>query len=161
MLRYGKSSLYHNDGGGHFTDVTAAAKIPDYKYLARAVAFVDYDHDGDLDIFISGGEEPSEALKTEKSLDERRGLYTIVLSSPPGHSILLRNNGNGTFTDQTAAARLIYPTESAAVVPTDYDNRRDVDLLVSGDWAGSRCGATCATVPFAMLPTRLASGSNN
>src|SRR5881394_2131886 len=78
VLRYGKSSLYHNDGGGHFTDVTAAAKIPDYKFLSRSVAFVDYDHDGDLDIFIGGGEEPSEALKTEKSLDERGGLYTIV-----------------------------------------------------------------------------------
>ncbi len=35
VLRYGKSSLYHNDGGGHFSDVTAAAKIPDYKYLSK------------------------------------------------------------------------------------------------------------------------------
>jgi tetratricopeptide (TPR) repeat protein len=147
VLRYGSNSLYHNDGGGHFTDVTAAAKIPDYKYLARAVAFVDYDHDGDLDIFIGGGEEPAEALTTEKSLEEHppKTLYTIALSSPPGHSILLRNNGNGTFTEQTAAAKLLMPMESDFVVPTDYDDRRDVDLLVGGDegialWRNMRDG---------------------
>ena len=48
MLRYRASALYHNDGNGRFTDVTAKAKLPDYPYLAKSVAFVDYDHDGDL-----------------------------------------------------------------------------------------------------------------
>jgi hypothetical protein len=44
---------------------------------------------------------------------------------------LLRNNGDGSFTDVTAAAKVGGGSESAvAVVPTDYDNRRDVDLLV-------------------------------
>lgn len=133
VLRYGKSSLYHNDGGGRFTDITAAAKIPDYKYLARSVAFVDYDHDGDLDIVISGGEEPTDALKIEKSLETRRGAQLMLLPIGPGQGLLLRNNGNGTFTDQTAAAGLSGPRKSDAVVPTDYDNRRDIDLLSSGE----------------------------
>ncbi|MDX6303436.1 MAG: hypothetical protein QOI77_405 [Blastocatellia bacterium] len=134
VLRYGKSSLYHNDGDGRFTDVTASAKIPNYKDLYRSVAFVDYDHDGDLDIFIGGGEEPSEALKNERSLEEYppRGLYTILLVTPSAHAVLLRNNGDGTFTDHTAAAGLLLPIKSDVVVPTDFDNRRDVDLLVSG-----------------------------
>ena len=44
--------------------------------------------------------------------------------------LLLRNNGDGTFSDQTAAAKL--STKSArAIVPTDFDNRRDIDLLVA------------------------------
>ena len=134
VLRFGKSSLYHNDGGGRFTDVTVSAKIPDYKNLYRSVAFVDYDHDGDLDIFIGGGEEPSEALQMEKSLAEHppKALYTIAVGPTPVHGALLRNNGDSTFTDQTAAARLLSPMMSDTVVPTDYDNRRDVDLLVSG-----------------------------
>jgi Flp pilus assembly protein TadD len=139
VLRYGKSSLYHNDGGGRFTDVTASAKIPDDKNLYRSVAFVDYDHDGDLDIFIGGGEEPSAALESEKSLDEhqRRGGYTILDPSPPTiHGVLLRNNGDGTFSDQTTAAKLVTPIVAQAVVPTDFDNRRDVDLLVSGGLGG-------------------------
>jgi hypothetical protein len=131
VLRYGKSSLYHNDGGGRFTDVTASAKIPDYKGLSRSAAFVDYDHDGDLDILIAGGENPSDALETEKAFEGRRGFHTILLMMPAEPGLLLRNNGDGTFTDQTAAAGLLAPTRSTAVVPTDFDNRRDVDLLVS------------------------------
>jgi Flp pilus assembly protein TadD len=133
VLRYGKSSLYHNDGGGRFTDVTASAKIPDYKGLFRSVAFVDYDHDGDLDIFIGGGEEPSEALQWEKSLAEHppKVMYNISVGPTPVHGVLLRNNGDGTFSDQTAAAKLLSPMMSDTVVPTDYDNHRDVDLLVS------------------------------
>jgi Flp pilus assembly protein TadD len=131
VLRYGKSSLYHNDGGGRFTDVTASAKIPDYKGLSRSAAFVDYDHDGDLDILIAGGENPSDALETEKAFEGRRGFHTILLMTPAEPGLLLRNNGDGTFTDQTAAVGLLAPTRSTAVVPTDFDNRRDVDLLVS------------------------------
>jgi Tfp pilus assembly protein PilF len=145
VLRYGKSTLYHNDGNGRFSDITAAAKIPDYKYLARSVAFVDYDHDGDLDIVIAGGEDPADALKTERSLAGRRGLYTTVLPVDPAPGLLLRNNGNGTFTDQTAAAGLSGPLKSDAVVPTDYDDRRDIDLLSCGEdgialWRNMRDG---------------------
>src|SRR5689334_6249319 len=50
VLRPGTSTLYHNDGNGIFSDATAAAKIPAYPSGTGATAFVDYDHDGDLDI---------------------------------------------------------------------------------------------------------------
>src|SRR5205814_887280 len=105
VLRYGKSRLYRNDGGRHFSDVTSAARIPDYKYLSTSVAFVDYDHDGDLDIIIGGGEDVSDALKSEKSLAEHppKDFYTLGMSSPSAPGMLLRNNGDGTFTDQTNA----------------------------------------------------------
>jgi tetratricopeptide (TPR) repeat protein len=135
VLRYGKSTLYRNEGGGRFSDMTAAAKIPDYKYLARSVAFVDYDHDGDLDIVISGGEDPTDALKTETSLEERprRGAQLTLAPVKPGPGLLLRNDGDGTFTDQTTTAGLQRPLKSDAVVPTDFDNRRDIDLLSHGE----------------------------
>src|SRR6185295_8274927 len=64
--------------------------------------FVDFDHDGDLDLFLGGD-----------------GL------------LLLRNNGDGTFADQTAAAKLTDKVHARAIVPTDFDNRRDIDLLVA------------------------------
>ncbi len=103
--------LYHNEGGGRFKDVTAAARIPARQNSSRAAAFVDVDHDGDLDLFVGGG-----AVQPE--------------SAP---NVLLRNNGDGTFADVTAASKLAPPAGGAvAVVPTDYDNRRDVDLLVVG-----------------------------
>jgi Tfp pilus assembly protein PilF len=134
VLRYGKSSLYHNDSSGHFSEVTVAAKIPDYKYLSTSIAFVDYDHDGDLDLFIGGGEDVTAAIKTENSLNKHppNFLYTISFSSPAAPGMLLRNNGDGTFTDQTEAAHLAAATGMSGVIPTDFDNRRDVDLLSTG-----------------------------
>ncbi len=99
--------LYHNDGDGHFSDKTKGSgiEVPMMKgspYLSAA--FVDVDHDGDLDLFIAG---PT--------------------------NVLFRNNGNGAFTDITAAAKVSAPnsfSSSSAIIPTDYDNRRDVDLFL-------------------------------
>jgi Tfp pilus assembly protein PilF len=105
VLRAGGISLFHNEGGGAFKDVTAAAQIPAFPYSARSAAFVDIDHDGDLDVFVAGG----------------------AAAAP---SLLLQNAGNGTFADITARARVGAPGRAVAVVPTDFDNRRDIDLFV-------------------------------
>ena len=99
--------LYHNDGNGHFSDRTKGAGVeaPVLKgspYLSAA--FVDVDHDGDLDLFIVG---PT--------------------------NVLFRNNGNGTFTNITEEAKVSAPnsfSSASAIIPTDYDNRRDVDLFL-------------------------------
>jgi tetratricopeptide (TPR) repeat protein len=110
VLRHGTPGLYRNEGGGRFADVTAAAKIPDYPHLSGAAALADVDHDGDLDIFVAGLADPPK---------------------PAGApNLLLRNNGDGTFVDVTAASKTEGGGRAVAVVPTDYDNRRDVDLLV-------------------------------
>ena len=45
--------LFHNEGGGKFTDVTAKVGITTSNEPA-GMTFVDYDHDGDLDLFITG-----------------------------------------------------------------------------------------------------------
>lgn len=102
ILRKGASTLYHNDDKGSFSDVTAAVKISTPANLSSSAAFVDFDHDGDLDILLAGN----------------------------GY-LLLRNNGDGTFSDQTAAAKLSDKVEARAIVPADFDNRRDIDLLVA------------------------------
>ena len=101
ILRSTGSALYHNDGNGTFSDVTAASKISLGSSSSRSAAFVDVDHDGDLDLFTG--------------------------------TVLLRNDGDKTFSDQTASAKLADKVTARAVVPTDFDNRRDIDLLVASD----------------------------
>jgi tetratricopeptide (TPR) repeat protein len=123
ILRNGGVSLYHNDGNGKFSDVTAAAGIPQYPYLSISAAFVDVDHDGDLDIFIAGFADTSKI----KNLSDTTNFPEDL---PPAPNLLLRNDGNGKFTDITAAAKVNSSGHAVAVVPTDFDNHRDIDLLV-------------------------------
>lgn len=101
----GAHVLYHQTADGRFEDRTAAAKIPAATRLLQTGAFADIDHDGDLDLFLAGG----------------------------SHQVL-RNNGDGTFTEITTDAKLdrVADMYAQAVVPTDYDNRRDLDLFVIG-----------------------------
>jgi Tfp pilus assembly protein PilF len=126
VLRMNGSALYHNDGGGKFSDVTGAAQVPAFPYLALSAAFVDVDHDGDLDIFIAGFADMAKAPTAGAS-----NQITFPDDFPGAPNMLLRNNGNGKFTDITAEAKVAGSNAHAlAIVPTDYDNRRDVDLLV-------------------------------
>jgi tetratricopeptide (TPR) repeat protein len=125
VLRYGGSSLYHNEGGGKFSDATSTGAIPAYPHLSISAAFVDIDHDGDLDIFIAGFAD----LAGASGNNPPRAL-TFPDDFAAAQNMLLRNNGNGKFTDVTAEARIPRTNRAVAVVPTDYDNRRDVDLLV-------------------------------
>ena len=105
--------LFRNEGTGAFVETTAAARIEALPFLAVSAAFVDVDHDGDLDVVIVGFAVPKAG------------------SAGPAPNRLLRNNGDGTFTDTTATAKLDAPLgRGIAIVPTDFDERRDIDLLV-------------------------------
>jgi tetratricopeptide (TPR) repeat protein len=124
LLRQGgQSSLYHNDGEGKFSDVTSAAGIPHYPYFSISAAFVDADHDGDLDIFIAGFADLSKTSGGSRAVN----VPDDIAGAP---NMLLRNDGNGKFSDVTATAKVGAINHAVGVVPTDYDNRRDVDLLV-------------------------------
>jgi tetratricopeptide (TPR) repeat protein len=149
VVRNGGLSLYHNDGNGRFSDRSKQAGLPEYPFLAISAAFVDVDHDGDLDIFI-GGFANLANVKVEPLLGKegpfsekgtgvgpntsQSGMaqsFEAMKNVPGAPNLLLRNNGNGAFTDITESAKVRGGLGHAvAVVPTDYDNRRDVDLLV-------------------------------
>jgi lipoprotein NlpI len=112
VLRDEGHSLVRQKNDGAFEDVTRAA-LPPATASYTTAAFADVDHDGDLDIYAAG--------------DGRSQADT-----EPRGSVLLRNNGNGTFTDVTSAAGLVARLEGAvAVAAADFDNRRDIDLLVA------------------------------
>ena len=76
------NSLLRNRGDGTFTDVTFEAGLGEAHYPSQTAAWGDYDHDGDLDLYV--GNESSPAL-----------------AAP---SQLFRNNGDSTFTDVAGAA---------------------------------------------------------
>jgi tetratricopeptide (TPR) repeat protein len=101
--------LFKNSGGGKFTDVTAATGVQPANHPA-GITFVDYDHDGDLDLFVTG--QPS------------------APGSKP--NVLWRNNGNGTFTNWTEQAGLGGDGTTVAATLSDLNNDRAVDLLVTG-----------------------------
>ncbi len=122
VIRDGSLSLYHNDGAGKFSDVSGAAGLPAYPFLPSSVAFVDMDHDGDLDLFITGLADLSQAPKAASA------VFPADFTGAP--NLLLRNDGNGKFTDVTAAAKLNSVGHAVSVIPTDFNNRRDMDLLV-------------------------------
>ena len=100
VVRASGVSLFRNDGGGRFQDATASLGLQGVVPRSAAAAWVDADHDGDLDLWVAGR--------------------------------LLQNNGNGTFTDITPAAGLTGAPETLQVAPTDFDNRRDIDLALVG-----------------------------
>jgi tetratricopeptide (TPR) repeat protein len=95
-LGAGTLALFHNEGELRFQPIAVPALAP--AASARAVAWSDFDHDGDLDV-VAGR--------------------------------LWRNNGDRTFTEVTGAAGFGEGRPPLAIVPTDYDNRRDVDLLLA------------------------------
>ncbi|MBI3403285.1 MAG: VCBS repeat-containing protein [Acidobacteria bacterium] len=124
VLRYGASSLYHNDGNGRFTDITARSGLPAYAALPGAAALVDVDHDGDLDLVIAG---LADVAATHAAAGQS---VAFPRDFAPAPLRLLRNNGDGTFTDTTREAGLAVQAHAVAIVPTDFDNHRDVDLLI-------------------------------
>ena len=85
--------------------------------LGGGVALLDYDHDGRLDIFLTGGGYFDPADKTVKGYPNR----------------LYHNEGNGRFRDVTAEAGLDKPLfYSHGCAVADYDNDGWPDLLVTG-----------------------------
>jgi Tfp pilus assembly protein PilF len=119
--------LFHNDGGGKFSDRSREAGISAYTHNSSSVAFVDFDHDGDLDIFIAGANDMKDA-KPPDNIHLRPGITYV--EPVPAPNMLLRNNGDGTFKEVTAQAKVEGGRGATQVIPTDYDNRRDVDLLL-------------------------------
>jgi enediyne biosynthesis protein E4 len=107
--------LYFNDGKGNFTRNESA--LPKIGASGSCVIGADYDHDGDLDLFVGG-----------------RILPTSYPKAP--RSYLLRNNGKGIFEDVAAAMSpdLPAPGMVTSALWTDFDNDGWSDLMIAGEY---------------------------
>src|ERR1700682_2916556 len=119
-------ALFHNEKNGTFKDVTGTAGLSAVDVTriggfspagpATSLTFIDYDHDGDLDLYITS---------------------SVSKGSPPVlHSNdMWRNNGDGKFTQVTEETGLGFGSGYGAV-GTDYNNDRAVDIVVAGTAGG-------------------------
>ena len=141
---YGQNALYHNNGNGTFTDVTARAGL--LQKLTRwntGCAFVDYDRDGKLDLFVANYIDLD--LKTAPVPESGPCLYkgVMVACGPPGlnggKDILYHNNGDGTFTDVSEQSGITKTasTYGLGVLTADFDEDGWPDIYVANDSTAS------------------------
>jgi len=129
--------LYHNNGNGTFTDVTAQAGVGGGRHDSVSAAFFDYDRDGRLDLLVVN------YVQFDRPYLDRVSPYCLwkglrVFCGPTGvagdTNVLYHNNGDGTFTDVTRAAGLLNPElKSLGVVTADLDGDGWPDVYVASD----------------------------
>jgi hypothetical protein len=93
------NSLYHNQGGGAFKDVSASSGIAAHTGKGMGVSFLDYDNDGRLDVFVANDTTPN---------------------------FLFRNQGGGRFRETALEAGVAYNEDGRALSSMGAD-ARDID----------------------------------
>ncbi len=131
VTSYGKNILYHNNGDGTFTDVTAKAGVAGGGWSVSA-GFFDYDNDGKLDLFVTRYMD----WDTKHSHDCGGNYHTYCPPEefPATTNILYHNNGDGTFTDVSKVSGIAEKKGRAlGVAFADYDGDGFTDIYVAND----------------------------
>src|SRR5262249_33224535 len=101
-----QNHLWRNNGDGSFTKITDSAVVTDSS-ASEGRAWVDYDNDGYVDLF--------------------------VCDLAPYTNALYRNNGNGTFTKVTDSGLTSVLDDSGACAWGDYDNDGFLDVFLANE----------------------------
>ena len=137
---YGQNILYKNHGDGTFTDVTSkAGLLQSRKRWNTGCAFLDYDKDGHLDLFVANyiDFDIKTAPLPEAAGCAYKGMQ--VACGPPGldggKNILYHNKGDGTFEDVSEKAGMwdTIGTYALSVTVADLDNDSWPDIYVAND----------------------------
>jgi hypothetical protein len=141
VTQYGKNRLYHNEGNGKFKEVAeAAGAAGSGREWGTGCAFVDYDRDGKLDIFVANYVH-FDLAKTPKPGEEAGCMWkgAPVMCGPRGlasaPNMLLHNLGNGRFEDVSKASGIEKTNGHYcfSVTTLDYDNDGWPDIYVACD----------------------------
>ncbi len=132
---YDRSILYHNNGDGTFTDVTARAGVANQGRWGASAAWFDYDNDGRLDLVVANYVDwsPENNVWCGDHAPGRRGYChpDVYHGQTP---TLYHNNGDGTFTDVSRSSGVgAKPGNGLAVVTFDYDNDGWQDIFIAND----------------------------
>ena len=142
---YGDQVLYRNNGDGTFSDVTrqSGLSLSSPRWNTGA-AFLDFDRDGHLDLFVSAYVSFADARRYPRGSRSDcfwKGLG--VMCGPHGlagsQNMLFRGNGDGTFSDVSEKAGLLAARPAFGFTPLvlDYDNDRWPDVYVANDSSAS------------------------
>src|SRR6266581_3216837 len=131
VTNYGKNILYHNNGDGTFTDVTAKAGVAGGGWSVSA-GFFDYDNDGKLDLFVTRYLDWDIAHNILCGARFRIYCRPDKFGATP--SILYRNNGDGTFRDVSRESGIeAVQGKALGVAFNDYDDDGRPDIFVAND----------------------------
>jgi hypothetical protein len=133
VSNYGPNILYHNNGNGTFTDVTAAAGVGENSFSASA-AFVDYDRDGFLDLFVT--RYNAFTVQGNKKCYSYSGgrEYCGPGDYSPLSSKLYHNDGHGHLVDVTQKSGIAGAAGNGlGVVCADFNADGWMDIYVAND----------------------------
>jgi len=137
---WGDNVLYRNLGNGTFADVTRqAGLVQPARRWNSGCAFLDFDRDGDLDLFVANyiDFEPATTPTPDSGLCLYKGIR--VACGPPGltggKNLLYQNNGNATFTDVSRTSGIIqaHGTYGLGALVSDFDGDGWPDIYVAND----------------------------
>ncbi|WP_431157504.1 FG-GAP-like repeat-containing protein [Winogradskyella poriferorum] len=155
--------LYKNNGNRTFTLANVEAGLETTGYMSFCSAFLDYDKDGDQDIYVSNDKYVNPNLMyrnngdgtfTEVGQETGSGVYIgamsvtvedinddsfldIYITNDDNDSVLLVNNGDGTYSDLAQSQQVTFNSNGWGAVFLDADNDKDLDLYVSGESDGT------------------------
>ena len=118
------NQLFHNNGDGTFTDVTARSGLGE-DCCTTVASWGDYDNDGWLDLYVG------------RYLDPRERIPTTFYARNGEPNRLYHNNGDGTFTDVTEQAGVGDTGLCLGSAWGDYDGDGHPDLFVVNDFGRS------------------------
>jgi enediyne biosynthesis protein E4 len=130
--------LFRNTGGV-FKDVTAEAGLSDPDEFSSSAAWLDYDKDGNLDLYVANYVQWTPATDIHCTLDGTEKSYCTPESYKGSSARLWRNKGNGAFQDVTKEAGVLDATaKGLGVTVLDANQDSWPDLLLANDTQPNR-----------------------
>ena len=131
VTNYGKNILYHNNGDGTFSDVTAKAGVAGGGW-SESAGFFDFDNDGHLDLFVTRYMEWD--TRHSKTCNGAWRTYCPPGEFPRTTNLLYRNSRDGTFEDVSEKSGIAAKKgRGLGVAFADYDNDGFTDIFVAND----------------------------